>query len=186
MLEEIHAKYMVDRANISIYTDKYIRVEKIFRDGKSRLRISASAQDDSMARDWEYRIDMKYFSETVLDLKESGISVTVRAADYEYFEKFHKNKSYIFLALENDSGVLYIRNRRRGDRLKTVQGTKKIKDMMIEKKLDSALKDRVPLIVAGGAVAAWMPGFLLDLPNRVSVDFMVDKNSKKVIAVFKN
>jgi tRNA(Ile)-lysidine synthase len=186
MLDEIHSKYMVDRANISIYADKSICVNKIFKEGKSRLKMSPQTGEDRQDLTWEYRIDLENFQEAVLVLREIGISITVKTVDYGYFEKFIKNGSYIFLALENSVKTIYIRNRRKGDRIKTEQGTKKIKDLLIEKKLDGASKDQVPLFVSGDSIAACMPGFLFDIPNRVSSDFIVDKKSKKVLVVFKN
>lgn len=186
MLDELYGKYDIPRANVHIYSDSKINVEKIFREGKSRLAISPCAQQASRHTAWEYRVDLENFREAQLDLREIGISVTVRLVEYGYFEKYFKNSGYVFIAVENNDETIYIRNRRDGDRIRTANGTKKIKDLMIEMKLDASSKDRVPLIAAGDAVAACMPGFLLDAPNRVSSDFLVDKNSKKVIAVIKN
>ena len=61
-----------------------------------------------------------------------------------------------------------------------------IKDLLIDKKLDNASKEFVPLLVTDNTVMACMPGFLFDIPNRVAADFLVDKKAKKVLAVFKN
>ena len=185
LLKEIYAKYRINRANVSIYEDKEIKVEKVFQSGRSRLRISENIIDHSESSDWEYRIDMQDFHEQKLDVREIGISIIITMADYDYFLKFNKNNSYIFVTLENNCKSLYIRNRRNGDRIKTEKGTKKIKDLLIEKKLDNASKELVPLLVSGTSVIACMPGLLFDIPNRVAADFLVDKKSKKVLAVLK-
>jgi tRNA(Ile)-lysidine synthase len=185
MLQEIYAKYRINRANVSIYEDKEIKVEKLFQSGKSRLRISENLIDQSESSDWEYCIDIQDFHEQKLDVREIGISIIIKMADYDYFLKFNGNNSYIFVTLDNNCKSIYIRNRRNGDRIKTEKGTKKIKDLLIEKKLDNASKDLVPLLVSGTSVIACMPGLLFDIPNRVAADFLVDKKAKKVLAVFK-
>lgn len=186
MLEEIFSKYSIGRANIDIYSDRAIHVEKTYREGRNWLQISRKAPLQPEEEEWEYRVDLDTSQELKIVLKEIGIPITVSIVDSEYFNNFRKNKSYIFLALENNIKTIYIRNRRKGDRIKTEQGTKKIKDLMIELKLDSASKGRVPLIAAGDAIAACLPGLLFNVPNRVSSDFLVDKKSKKVLAVYKN
>jgi tRNA(Ile)-lysidine synthase len=185
LLKEIYEKYCINRANVNIYEDKVIKVEKVFQSGKSRLRISENIIDKTEQSDWEYRIDIQDFHEQKLDVRELGISIFIKRVDYDYFQKFNKNNSYIFVTLENNCKSLYIRNRRNGDRIKTEKGTKKIKDLLIEKKLDNPSKELVPLLVSDTSVIACMPGLLFDIPNRVAADFLVDKKAKKVLAVFK-
>lgn len=186
MLEEIFSKYRVGRANIDIYSDSAVRIAKRYREGKSWLEITSAARENAEYPEWEYMIDCETLRETSIYLKEIGISVAVKLVDYPYFRKFVKNNRYTFLALEKNIKTIYIRNRRRGDRIRTKQGTKKIKDIMIEMKLDAATKELIPLLAVSDHVAACMTGLLFDAPSRVSADFLVDKNSKKVLAVFKN
>ncbi|HOT43619.1 MAG TPA: tRNA lysidine(34) synthetase TilS [Spirochaetota bacterium] len=186
MLREIFSKYLVERANVDIYVDKSIRVEKRYRNNKSWLRLRASDAEGGAAPKWVYPIEPEAATEQVIEIEEIGISVTVKAVDHGFFEKFRKNTGYIFVTLENNNESLYIRNRREGDCIKTEKGSKKVKDLFIEKKLDNASKDRIPLLLAGNTVIACMTGFLFDIPNRIAADFLVDKNSKKVIAVIKN
>ncbi|MBN1498050.1 MAG: tRNA lysidine(34) synthetase TilS [Spirochaetes bacterium] len=186
MIDIIHAKYTLRRANIDIYTDNVIHVVKAYRDGRSLLELTRYAPKEPYEdAEWEYRVDLDDRSEKSVFLKEIGIPVAVKLVDYEYFLKFVKNSVYAFIALENSINTIYIRNRRKGDRILTENGTKKIKDLLIEMKLDGASKNRVPILVAGESIAACMPGLILNLPNRVSPDFLVDKKSKKVLAVFK-
>jgi tRNA(Ile)-lysidine synthase len=186
MLQELYSKFLIRKANISLYADKKIRADKIYRKDKSWLKLSApgTGGDDAAPR-WSYSVKPDGDEEQTIDLVEIGISVTVRAVDYCFFDKFRENNSYIFVTLENNNVSLYIRNRREGDVIRTEKGSKKVKELFIEKKLDNAGKDRVPLLLAGETVIACMTGFLYDIPNRIASDFLVDKNSKKVIAVFK-
>ncbi len=186
MLREVYSKYLVERANVNIYADKRIRIEKLYRGKKSRLRLYAAGEAETVAPRWIYRIDPDAAPEQIVEIKEIGISVTVKAVDHEFFEKFRKNAGYIFVTLENNNESIYIRNRREGDCIGTEKGRKKVKKLFIEKKLDNASKDQVPLLLAGDTVIACMTGFLFDIPNRIAADFLVDKNSKKVIAVIKN
>ena len=186
MLQELHSKFLIDRANISLYADKKIRAEKLFRGNKSWLRLSGPGTEVGPVPEWEYTLKEIGEEDHILELAEIGISITIKPADYAFFEKYHKNKSYIFVTLENNDDLLYIRNRREGDVIRTRQGAKKIKELFIDKKLTNAGKNRVPLLLAGETVIACMTGFLFEIPNRIAPDFLVDKNSKKVIAVIKN
>lgn len=186
MLGELYSKYHVEKANVSLYADKSMRAEKIYRKNKSWLKLSNAGPAEAPVPRWMYRINLEASGELVIDLAEIGLSVTVKVADYGFFEKFHKNNRYIFVTLDNSNESLYIRNRREGDCIRTEKGTKKVKELFIEKKLDNATKERVPLLITGDTVIACMPGLVLDVPNRVATDFLVDKNSKKVVVVFKN
>lgn len=186
MLEEIYSKYIVEKANISIYKDKTLRIEKKFRKDRSWLALGTTAEEAPVPPQWEYRIDLDDENEHILELSEIGIAITIAPSDYVFFRKFSKNSGYIFVTLENSPESIYIRNRRAGDVIKTEKGAKKIKDILIEKKLDHVSKERVPLLVAGDTVIACMTGLIMDIPSRVAADFLVDKNSKKVVAVYKN
>lgn len=186
MMRQIFSKFGIDRSNILLYEDKTICVEKRFFHGKYHLKISASSNQSAAPPEWEYRIDLTDGLEQHLELKEAGIAVAFRITNYDFFEKMRKNRGYIFVTLENGINSIYIRNRREGDRIRTENGTKRIKDLFIEKRIDRVNKERVPLLVTGNTIMACMPGLFLDIPNRVASDFLVDKNSKKVLAVFTN
>ncbi len=185
MLQELHSKYLIDKANIRLYADKTIRAEKVHRNGKSWLKLCRAGFTGSATPKWIYPVKLTGEREQTIDLVEIGISVIIKVADYGFFEKFYKSNSYIFVTLENNIESLYIRNRREGDTIRTEKGTKKLKELFIEKKLDNASKEHVPLLLANETVIACMTGFLFDIPNRIATDFLVDKNSKKVIAVIK-
>ena len=116
-------------------------------------------------------------------MREAGISVAIKVCDFQYYQNFEKNNQSVFVTVGINIDTIYIRNRRNGDRIKTECGVKKLKDLFIEWKLAGADKDRTPILVVGSTVAAVMPGLRNGTPNRISSDFLVDKNSKKVISV---
>jgi tRNA(Ile)-lysidine synthase len=186
MLREFYAKYRVNRSNIKLYRDSAICVDKVYDSGGSRLRISEASKSYACPDEWEYRIDAPGSGRTRVRLEEIGVTIAVEIVDNARFRKFVKNNGYVFISMEKSVKTLYIRNRRKGDRMRTERGTKKIKDLLIERKLDERSKERVPLLVAGSEVIAFMPGLVFDIPNRVSADFLVDKNAEKVLSVSKN
>src|SRR5690606_8410385 len=55
---------------------------------------------------------------------------------------------------------LVVRTRQSGDRIKPngVIGTKKVKDMFIDLKIEPSMRDRTPLIADGDGRIIWIPG----------------------------
>jgi tRNA(Ile)-lysidine synthetase-like protein len=111
--------------------------------------------------------------------------VVLNFADYEYYDK-NRDKSNIIFIQPEDSQNIVIRNRRPGDRIKTEIGTKKIKDLMIEKKLDMKTKNSIPLILIDNAVAAYIPNAVLPGSNKIACNFQIKSNSKRILAFFFN
>ena len=64
-----------------------------------------------------------------------------------------------------------VRSRRAGDRVKPLgmNGTKKIQDLMTDRKISRRLRDRIPLVVCGGRVI-WVRGLALDRNAAVCAD----------------
>jgi tRNA(Ile)-lysidine synthase len=185
MLNEIYQKYLLNRSNISLYENGTIRIDKMHARERSWLKVSRSRIDFKTPSEWSYRIDPSELRSQNLYLEEIGLNITIEKTDYEYFEKYHKNNGYVFVLLENKIKTMYIRNRRKGDRIRTESGTKKIKDLFIEWKLDNTSKNRIPLLVIDSEIIACMPGLLFDIPNRVARDFLIDKKREGVLVVYK-
>ena len=64
------------------------------------------------------------------------------------------------LALDLTPGEpVSVRNRRPGDRLHPLgaAGSRRLKDVLIDRRVPRAERDRLPLLVAGGEIA-WVPG----------------------------
>jgi tRNA(Ile)-lysidine synthase len=58
-------------------------------------------------------------------------------------------------------GGLMVRARLPGDRVRTAAGTRKLQDVLVDAGVPRALRDLVPLVVAGDRVV-WVPGVAVD------------------------
>ena len=183
LLNEIYSKFGTIKSNAVLFVNNSIKAEKVHRNGESLLKITGVTGNAHLPGEWEKEIPMTGIDGLVIPLREAGISVALKICDYQYYQNFEKNNHSVFVTVGNNIDTIYIRNRRNGDRIKTECGVKKLKDLFIEWKLASVEKDRTPLLVVGTTVAAVMPGFLNGTHNRISSDFLVDKNSEKVISV---
>ena len=131
---------------------------------------------------WEHRIDTSDVPVKKI-IKEINAVFSFKYVDYDFFLQNYQKVNSIFVALDDDISYIIIRNRRPGDRIRLEVGSKKVKDLMIEKKLGREIKDILPLVIINSRVAVFMPGFMSNLRNRVSVDFFVNSNSKKILAI---
>jgi tRNA(Ile)-lysidine synthase len=183
MLGELYAGFGAVRANADLFANNSIKGEKVFHNGKSVLKLTSAASVPASPGEWERRIDLSGAPEQVVRLDEIGISVIVKLCDFDYYQKNAKNAKSVFVTMESDENTIYIRNRRSGDRISTEYGTKKLKDFLIEKKISNVEKDRVPILLIGSRIGAIMTGLVNETTSRVSSDFLVDKNSKKVLSV---
>lgn len=67
------------------------------------------------------------------------------------YELWYNDLDFIF--------PLTVRNRHTGDRVKTTAGTKKVKDLFIDKKVPHSLRDTLPIIVNPEGEIIWIPGY---------------------------
>ena len=184
MLQEIYRNLLAERSNSPIYRNKHLSVRKIFRNGRRYVLISdcRDHRHDEIA-DYEYRVTVPD-SLKELFIEEINVTVVIQVVDYDFFKKNFGNRNFIFVTLDRDIDYIIIRNRRRGDRITLERGSKKIKDLMIERKLDPAAKSRIPLLLIHSRIAAFMPGLADKGDNRVSPDFWVDEDAKKILAIY--
>lgn len=75
-----------------------------------------------------------------------------------YFSKTCPNqvKYYIKLCYNTINLPLKIRTRENGDKIKLPGGSKKVKDLFIDKKIDISLRDKLPLIISDNNII-WIP-----------------------------
>ncbi len=73
-----------------------------------------------------------------------------------------------FADSSSETFLLRIRNRRQGDRFQPygMQGTKKIKDFMIDAKVPRDARERIPMLVCGDAVL-WIVGYTTSEPFKI-------------------
>ena len=117
-------------------------------------------------------------------IEEIKTSIVVKRVVHNEFQKYKKNDAIFFVTIPNEKFSLSVRNRRQGDRIILDSGSRKIKNLLIEKKLDNESKNWVPLLIIDSKIAAFMPGIILDMSGRVSSEFTVKENSDRIYAVF--
>ncbi len=87
----------------------------------------------------------------------------LKTANWEIkFLKQSKDNSNYTLRLNSEELALplYVRNRQEGDKMtiKNMQGTKKIKDILINEKVKPSKRDNIPLILDQNNNILWLPG----------------------------
>ena len=182
MVRQSFSRLSSHRSNIELYRDEHLLIDRVRSADGLWIRIAKRDQYPRPLGEWEYPLAISE-SPTTFFIKEIGRSVETRLVDYEYFLANVKKTTAVFITLENTTGMIYIRNRRRGDAIRTEGGTKKVKDIFIQLKLDPLAKSMVPILADDERVLSVMPGFISRGTNRVSRDFMVDKKSKKILGV---
>ncbi|MBN2403023.1 MAG: tRNA lysidine(34) synthetase TilS [Spirochaetes bacterium] len=182
MLEEIYKKAVTKKTNLLLYKNRNILVKKTFKNNKKVIVISENTGYNHNKIDWEYKIDLTLVKNVSIFIKEINRYLNFRVVDYNYFQK-NRNFDLIFVSLKEDIKEARIRNRRNGDRIVLEQGSKKIKELLIEYKFEKLVKDMVPLFIIDSHVAVFMPGIVSTIKNRVSVDFHVKNDSKKILAI---
>ncbi|HOO72722.1 MAG TPA: tRNA lysidine(34) synthetase TilS [Spirochaetota bacterium] len=183
-LNEINSKRKSGRSHIELYSAGSFSISRKFLEGEPCIVFSPFKTD--IPSEWSYALNLNEGGEIELAIPEINAIIKARPVDHNFFINNKHKSNYIFLGLTHDIRPLTItiRNRRKGDRIKLSHGSKKLKDLYIEKKLDSCQKMSIPLCIVNSEVAAVMPGAVNAGANRVSADFLVTGESKKVLALY--
>lgn len=185
MLEEIWRRILTHRTHVQLYNNQTLYVKKTILSGKNVCMIGRSNSDNGAPQsDWEYRVKIEGPKEIKLHIKEINITLCLVLRDYRFFSENCMRRDIIFFDLDKYHDYLVIRNRRPGDRIRLDYGLKKVKELMIENKLDNYQKNSIPLIVKGEEVCAIMFGLFTESCNRVSRDFFIDNSSKIILAIY--
>lgn len=184
ILNEIWRKYKnAEVRSFILYKNADITIRKIKLAGKPYIRLHKTTLSDSaQSAQWKYKIFCAG-DESTVDLHEAGLSCTVKICAYADFEDRDENSANIFVSLPNDDAELVLRNRRDGDRIQLETGTKKIKEILIEKKLDSETKNKVPILLVNSRIAAIITSFAAAGHNRIAKEFLVSKNSRRILCI---
>lgn len=187
MLNEISKNILSDSSNQKLYKNSEIFIKRrIINETKHIVIESNDGSETGMDSEWEYFIKVEdIIKKTELKIDGTGLRLEFFFADYEFFKSNCKKNDIIFVNIPDKTDIVTIRNRRNGDRMKFISGTKKIKDYFIEKKLDNKSKNLVPLLVVDFRVAAVMPGLFFNFSNAVSADFIIKSGSEKILAISK-
>ncbi|MCL1910800.1 MAG: tRNA lysidine(34) synthetase TilS [Leptospirales bacterium] len=177
LIDEALKKYRSDKPRLVLYENPSFVIEKTLFDAKRHIVITpAGAASREPFHSWEYSVEWGGLTR----LDDAGLTLSVRRCDYDFFAENFKNPEMVFVSVP-DEAKISIRNRRDGDRIKTETGTKKIKDLLIEKKMDAAAKSKVPLLIVNSEIYAVMQGFTEGCGNRVARNAMVTQQSGLIL-----
>jgi len=183
IIGEIERRFRAPRANQVLYRDARIAMVKRLRDGAAAVIITPQKkEDDCAAAGYSVVIDAARLPARIA-LPAAGCEVLLRDASYEEFAAAGASSERAYVAIDDAHAELVLRSRRPGDRIALERGSKKIKDLMIENKLDNDAKRVILLLVVDGHIAAYLPGFTGRGTNRVAAGFRVSPTSARVMAL---
>lgn len=182
LYNEIVKRFVINSANMILYEKDKLIIRKSLWNGKMVIQITDKSENQNIHEEWEYSIHPD--RNTSVCLSEIRKELKVLYVDYDYYNSNKNNPDIVFIQPENNLEIVTLRNRRPGDRIRIESGTKKIKDLMIEKKLDSRIKNSIPLIVADNKIAAYLPGLVNTNNNRVACNFHISNDTKRILAFF--
>lgn len=172
IINEITRRFLIEKSNLLLYEKDHIQIFKRLHNGRASIEITDSRRITNIPDEWEYNLPAK--NESSVFIHETGKYINYRLVGKDEYNEMKNRVPGVFISLNAANPVLRLRNRRNGDRIRLESGTKKIKDLMIEKKLDINTKKSVPLLIINGEIAAYLPGAVESYPDRVSCNFWVD------------
>ncbi len=182
IFNEIYKRYRTNTANMDLYWKENLVIRKGLLNNQKIISIRNEIRINETPEFWEYHV---MFEEgNPIRLIEINKEVTARYVDFNFYNLNKDLNDTVFIQPENDFERIVIRNRRPGDRIIIESGTKKIKEIMIEKKLDSRVKNRIPLIAADNQIAAYLPELVNSNNNRVACNFHIRNDTKRILAFF--
>jgi len=181
VLDEITRNYSQCRSNNTLYDKDGIIVRKRHGISGEEIVIRHVVKNIDKSSPWEYIINIQPGGET--HIPEAGIILSVVESDYQTFCAHKDEPGSLFLSLKSTARSLTVRSRVEGDRIFLGFGTRKIKDLMIEKKLDTEMKNKVPIITAEGEIAACLFGIIPGSFNRISCNFLACNDSERIIRI---
>lgn len=114
---------------------------------------------DERTASYAYTLDLAVGSLEVPEL-DGSLSSSWSSDDNGYFCNLSANGWKAAFDADLLALPLVVRNRRNGDRMKMIglSGSKKVKDLFIDLKIEPHRRDRIPLIVDGNGQILWIPG----------------------------
>ncbi|PKL19503.1 MAG: tRNA lysidine(34) synthetase TilS [Spirochaetae bacterium HGW-Spirochaetae-5] len=179
---EIYRRYLINSANMILYEKGNLVIRKSSVNNKKIIIIGEMTKSEDFNVNWGYPLSIE--DGNLIRIPELKKELKVSIVDNEFYNQNKERNDVIFLQPEQDVEHLEIRNRRAGDRIIIETGSKKIKEIMIEKKLDIRVKNSIPLIVADNHVAAYLPGLVNSNNNRIACNFHIKDDTKRILAFF--
>ncbi len=102
--------------------------------------------EDEVSNDYEFILEDKV-------LVPGGVIQKIRKSDSKSNYVIRLNSEEICLPLK-------VRNRRKGDKIcvKNLNGSKKVKDILIDEKISRDKRDKIPVVTDSNNVIIWLPG----------------------------
>ncbi|OIJ14448.1 tRNA lysidine(34) synthetase TilS [Anaerobacillus arseniciselenatis] len=137
---------------------------------KSYDECSLSFMNKSTLKKYEYLLSIP----GIVSVKKGKINAEVSKS----FPSVHVNHNSIVCDLERLTLPLMVRTRKQGDRIaiKGMTGSKKLKDLFIDEKVDREQRDDWPIIVDGNDQLLWIPGLRrsnIALPSKETKNFVL-------------
>lgn len=106
------------------------------------------------------------------------IKISLRVVDKSEKIKFGENNFIKYFDYDKIKDKIILRYRKKGDRFTPLgmSGSKKLKDIFINMKIEKSLRDKIPLICFNNEIS-WIVGY------RVSNQFKVDENTKEILEI---
>lgn len=132
------------------------------------------SQKEIKIEDVEY--DYKINPGTDQYIEEINKTLSTRLINQNDFDRnsFKNGKQY--LDFDKIKGHIRLRNRRQGDKIRLLGGTKKVKDLFIGLKVPREERSFVPLVVNNDTIVS-IYGY------RINVDYKVDENTKRILEI---
>lgn len=107
-----------------------------------------------------------------------NIKITINLIDKNTHINLKKNDCIRYFDYDKINGKIILRYRKAGDRFTNIgmSGSKKLKDIFIDMKIDKSKRDFIPLICFGSEIS-WIVGY------KVSDKFKVSENTKRVLQI---
>lgn len=183
ILDEIWRTVNTNKANLQLYKNSGLSVEKRLIGKRQKIIISKKT---ALPRgEWSYFLKIESEMQQIV-VNEAGITIVFKMNRPETAIKMKRDDADAIFIDPGESSNFIIRNRRDGDRITLNFGTKKIKNLLIDSKIDPVTRTRVPLVEIDGQIAAYLPGFADAGENRIAEPFRVSKTSKKVLAIYRD
>ncbi|SMC28981.1 tRNA(Ile)-lysidine synthase [Clostridium acidisoli DSM 12555] len=104
--------------------------------------------------------------------------IIFRIIENNQMMNFHENKFTRYFSYDDIKGKVTLRYRKNGDRFNPIgiNGTKKLKDIFIDMKIERDLRDKIPLICFDNEIA-WIVG------HKMSNKFTIKENTRQILEI---
>ncbi|HPA71907.1 MAG TPA: tRNA lysidine(34) synthetase TilS [Spirochaetota bacterium] len=180
MVDDIVRKLASDRERVELFRGRGLRAVRR-REGDRSLILIAPDAGIAPEKEWEVPVDTSALPATI-QIPGADIALSLSWSDEERFAGERADPAVAHIAVDG-AGDIAVRGWRRGDSIRLGGGTRKIKELFIDLKIDVAVKHAVPLVTAGGDIALAMTGLFGAPAHRVADGYLVTEGRKKILAI---